>query len=94
MGLFTSAAAMLTKIVGRSGATILTGAGVSLASYAAIATATTAALSGAVGFFNGLPSAVLQLVLLAGAAQALSIVGAALLTSAAISAASLGFTKT
>ena len=94
MGLLASAGTLLTKIVGRSGATMLLGSGLSVASYAAIATATTAALTSAVGFMGQMPAAMLQLVLLSGAGQALSIVGAALLTRAAIQAASLGLTKT
>ena len=93
MGLLSSAGTLLTKVVGRSGATVLLGSGLSLASYAAIATATSAALASAVSFLGAMPQAMLQLVLLAGTGQALSIIGAALLTRAAINAASLGITK-
>lgn len=94
MGILSSLGSLGTKLIGRSGATMLIGSGLSLASYAAIATATTAMLSQAVGFFSGLPSVCLSLVLLCGAGQALSLIGAALLTRAAIQAANLGLTKT
>lgn len=94
MGLATSLGGVFTKALGRSGATVLIGSGLSLASFAAITAATTSMLTAAVGYFGDLPQAVLQLVLLAGTGQALSMLGAALLTRAAIQAANLGLTKT
>lgn len=84
----------LTKLVGKSGATILTGAGLSIASYAAITTAATTALTVAVNSFSGLGSDLANIVLLCGVGQSISILGAAILTRAAIQSANLGLTKT
>jgi len=84
----------LSKLVGNGAARVLTGAGLSVASYAAIATACTAALTAAVNSFNGLGSDLANIVLLCGVGESISIIGAALLTRAAIQAANLGLTKT
>lgn len=94
MGMASTVGSMLTKLIGKSGARMLIGSGLSLATFAAITTATTAMLTAAVGYFGGLPAVCLQLVLLCGAGQALSLIGAALLTRSAIQSAGLGLTKT
>jgi len=84
----------LSKLVGNGAARVLTGAGLSVVSYAAISTACIAALSAAVNNFNNLGTDVLNIVLLCGVGETISIIGAALLTAAAIRSGSLGITKT
>jgi len=82
------------RLFGSGIATFLTGAGLSVASYTAIAAACTAALSAAVTSFDGLGSDVANIVLLCGVGQSISIIGAAMLTRAAIQSANVGVTKT
>lgn len=81
------------KFIGKSGAMFLTGAGLSVASYAAIATAATTALNGATNAFGGLGGELAAIVYMCGVGQAVSIIGAAMLTKAAIQSASLGIMK-
>lgn len=83
----------LAKLLGNSGARVLSGAGLSLASYAALTTATTAALNGVASAFGNLSPDVLNLVLLFGVGQAVSIIGAAMLTRVALNSASFGITR-
>jgi len=85
---------LLQKTLGNSVARVLTGAGLSVASYGAITVAITAALSALTSSFSALPSAMLNIILLSGCGQAISIIGAAMLTRAAINSAAVGLTKT
>lgn len=85
---------LLRKLIGNGGARLLTGMGISIASYAALAAATTAALAGVTSTFSGIGADVANLMMLCGVGQALSIVGAAMLTKAAVQSGSLGLTKT
>jgi len=85
---------LLQKTLGNSAARVLTGAGLSVASYGAITVAISTALSALTSSFSALPSAMLNIILLAGVGQAISIIGAAMLTRAAINSATVGLTKT
>lgn len=85
---------ILEKVLGNSAARVLTGAGLSVASYGAITVAITASLGALTSSFSALPSAMLNIILLSGAGQAISIIGAAMLTRAAINSAAVGLTKT
>ncbi|KFN42139.1 hypothetical protein N789_14650 [Arenimonas oryziterrae DSM 21050 = YC6267] len=84
----------MRKLLGSSGARLLTSMGISVASYAGLTVAMTAALNAVAAGVGGLPSAVANIMLLMGFGQALSIIGAAFMTKAAIQSSSLGFTKT
>lgn len=82
------------RLLGESGARMLAGAGISVASYAALAAALTAALSGATSTFSGVPSIAANLMMMCGVGEALSIIGAAMMTKAAMQSSALGLTKT
>jgi len=85
---------LLQKTLGNSAARVLTGAGLSVASYGAITVAISTALAALTSSFSALPSAMLNIILLSGVGQAISIIGAAMLTRAAINSATVGLTKT
>jgi len=84
----------LERILGNSAARVLTGAGLSVASYGAITVAISTALGALTSSFSSLPTAMLNIILLSGVGQAVSIIGAAMLTRAAINSAAVGLTKT
>lgn len=84
---------LLEGLLGSSLARILTGAGLSLVSFAGLTVAVTTALNVAMSYINGIPGDVLQFACLMGLGPALSIIGAALLTRAGMSAATLGIKK-
>lgn len=73
----------LEKLLGNSAARFLFGGGFALASYAAITTAVTGALNATQGYIGGMGGDLLKIVLLAGVSDALTLIGAALLTRAA-----------
>lgn len=73
----------LEKLLGNSAARFLYGGGFALASYAAITTAVTGALNAAEGYIGGFGGDLLQIVLLAGVSDALTLIGVAILTRAA-----------
>lgn len=75
--------AFLEKLLGNSAARFLVGGGFALASYAAITTAVTGALNATQGYIGGFGGDLLKIVLLAGVSDALTLIGAALLTRAA-----------
>lgn len=78
MGLKT----LLSNVLKGSLGKVLRGAGLGLFTYAVLVGAVTAALSGLVATVGGLPSEALQFFLLCGMGDAISILGAALLTAA------------
>lgn len=84
---------LLSDLLGNSFARILSGAGLSMVSFAGITAVVTTALNLVVTYVQGLTGAVAQIVLLLGTGHALSIIGAALLTRAAMSSAGIGFKK-
>lgn len=84
---------MLSNLLGRSGATILSSLGVGLFSFAAIGPLILGALNSAVSLLGQIPSDLMQLVLLGGFGTSINIVGSAILTRIAISSASVGLMK-
>lgn len=84
---------LLAKLLGNSAARVLSGAGLSLASYAALSAAVLAALNGVAQGFANVSADIANLVLLFGVGEALSIVGAAMLTRVALQSATLGITR-
>lgn len=73
----------LEKLLGNSASRFLIGGGFALGSYAAITVAVTGALNAAEGYIGGMGGDLLQIVLLAGVSDALTLVGVAILTRAA-----------
>lgn len=84
---------MLSNLLGRSGATVLSSLGVGLFSFAAIGPLILGALNSAVALLGQIPSDLMQLVLLGGFGTSINIVGSAILTRIAISSASVGVMK-
>lgn len=91
--MFARLGALLAGLLGTSLAKILTGAGLSIASYAALSTAITVMLNSVVGSFANLSADLANMVLLMGVGEAISIIGAAMLTRAGLAAASLGLKR-
>lgn len=73
----------LERLFGNSIARVLYGGGFALASYAVLTTAILGALNATKGYIGGFGGDLLKIVLLAGVSDALTIIGAALLTRAA-----------
>lgn len=67
---------------------LLVGAGLSIVTFAVMQPLVTSLLEQGVSALNGLPQAAVQIALLAGLGESLSIVGSAILTRLAISTAS------
>jgi hypothetical protein len=84
---------LLSKLLGNGAARVLSGAGLSLASYAALSAAVLAALNGVAGAFANVSADVANLVLLFGVGESISIIGAAMLTRVALQSAALGITR-
>lgn len=91
--MFKSLRLLLENLFGDSVARMLQGAGLSLATTAALLPLLTGALSLAASKLGGLPGDVLSLVGLSGVGEALSIIGSAMLTRFAMGAASVGIRK-
>jgi hypothetical protein len=85
--------ALLRNLVGDSIATALLGGGLALVSYGALSVLLTGALDSAADAFGGLPGDMLNILLLGGLGQILSILGSAMLTRLAITSASLGIRR-
>lgn len=84
---------LLSDLLGVGFAKVLTGAGLSMVSFGAITAVVTGGLTLAVGYVGALPSAMLNIMLMYGMGHAISIIGAALLTRAAMTSAGIGFKK-
>jgi hypothetical protein len=84
--------ALLRNLVGDSIATALLGGGLALVSYGALSVLLTGALDSAADAV-GLPGDMLNILLLGGLGQILSILGSAMLTRLAITSASLGIRR-
>lgn len=84
----------LSKLLGNSGARVLSGAGVGLVSFATMMPLCVGMLNAANSAMSGIPGDVAGLLGLAGCGQALSIIGSAILTRVALDSASLSFAKT
>lgn len=84
---------LLSRLLGNGAARVLSGAGLSLASYAALSAAVLGALNGVVSAFSHVSADIANLVLLFGVGEAISIIGAAMLTRVALQSATLGLTR-
>lgn len=91
--MFSWLSTLLKGLLGESVARMLTGAGLSVVSYAAILPIVMAALNAAAAAFRGINADALNLILLFGIGEAISAIGAAMLTRMAISSASVGLKK-
>lgn len=91
--MFKNLRLLLEKLFGDSIARMLQGAGLSLATTAALLPLLTTALNLAASRLGGMPGDVLALVGLSGVGEALSIIGSAMLTRFAMGAASVGLKK-
>lgn len=84
---------LLASLLGTAGARILSGLGLGLVTYAAMTPVILSALNLARGLTSGITSSILQLVLLSGIGEALSMIGAAMMTRAAIDAGRVALAK-
>lgn len=84
---------LLQNLFGDALARVLTGAGMSVVSFAALLPLVQGALNMIAASVNGLPSDVASVALLGGFGEALSIIGSAVLTRMAIASAQVGLTK-
>lgn len=84
----------LSKLLGNSGARVLTGAGVGVISFATMVPLATGMLAAADAAMSGLPGDVAGLLGLAGFGPAMSMIGSAILTRVAIDSTALGIGKT
>lgn len=87
-------AALLTNLLGTAAARVLTGAGLGLATFAALTPLVLAALNAAATRFNGIASNVANVMLLSGFGLAVTMIGSAMLTRVAIDAGKVALTKT
>lgn len=78
---------LLASLLGSAGSRVLTGAGLGLASFAAFSSIISVALNSAAAAFGGLPSAIAALIYISGMGTAMSAIGSAILTRAAIESA-------
>jgi hypothetical protein len=88
--MFAALGELLTGLLGGLLARVLIGAGMGVVTYGVLTTAVAGALSAMVAQFGGIPSDMLNLLLLSGVGQGLSIIGAAMTARAAMRAASVG----
>ena len=84
---------LLKNLFGESIARALGGAGISLVSAAVLLPLVTAALNAAASGLNGLPGDLLNVMLLCGLGECLSVVGSAMLTRVAMDAGKIGLKK-
>lgn len=91
--MFTVLQGLLGGLVGSLAPRVLVGGGLALALAVGLDTLVSSFLSQVVASIGGIPADTLQIMLLAGLGQALSILGGALLTRAALAAALAGVTK-
>lgn len=84
---------LLKNLLGDSLARVLGGAGLSLVSMAALVPLVTTALNAAASAVGGIGGDVLNVILLFGFGEAMSVMGAAMLTRMSIQAASVGLKK-
>ncbi len=84
---------ILGNIVGTGIARLLTGAGLSLVTFAALTPLVLSMLNAGANAFSGIASATLNIMLLSGLGVALSAIGSGILTRVAIVAAAVGIKK-
>jgi len=83
----------LSKLLGNSGARVLTGAGLGVVSFATMMPLAVGMLNAVNSSMSGLPSDVAALLGLAGFGPAMSMIGSAVLTRVALDSASLSIAK-
>lgn len=88
--MFAALGELLTGLLGGLLARVLIGAGMGVVTYGVLTTAVAAGLNAMVAQFGGMPADMLNLLLLSGVGQGLSIIGAAMTARAAMRAASVG----
>ena len=88
--MFAALGELLTGLFGVMIARMLIGAGLGVVTYGALSTAVSLALNALVAQFSGLPADMLNMLLLSGVGQGLSIIGSAMAARAAMKAASVG----
>jgi hypothetical protein len=91
--MFSFLKVLLVSLLGNSIARMLTGAGLAVVSYAAIAPLILSALNQAASGINGIGGDMLQVCNLWGFGQAVSIIGSAMMTRGVIKAGTMGLTK-
>jgi hypothetical protein len=84
---------LLVSLLGTAAARVLTGVGVGLVTYAALTPLISSALTMARDMAAGITASVLQVCLIAGLGDCMSMLGSALLTRAAISAGRVALAK-
>lgn len=84
---------LLSGLFGTAIARLLAGAGLGLASFAALSITVTVALNAVVSAFSGLPVALAQMILLSGFGTVLNMVGSAMLTRLALDSGALSIRK-
>lgn len=84
---------LLTSLLGSGLARVLTGAGLGLATFAALTPLVLSALNVGAQRFSGIASTVLNIMLLSGLGVGLSMVGSAIMTRVAIEAARVSLQK-
>jgi len=85
--------ALLVQLLGTAAARVLTGAGLALVTFASLTPLVLSALNAAAQATNGIPSTILQLILLSGIGEALTAMGSAVLTRVVINSAQLAIKK-
>lgn len=85
--------ALLASLLGTAGARILTGLGLGLVTYAALTPLVLSALNVMRSMTGGMTASVLQVALLSGIGEALSMIGAAIMTRTAIDAGRVAIRK-
>lgn len=88
--MFAALGELLTGLLGGLLARVLIGAGMGVVTYGVLNTAVAAGLNAMVAQFSGMPADMLNLLLLSGVGQGLSIIGSAMTARAAMRAASVG----
>lgn len=84
---------LLASLLGTSVARMLTGAGLAIVTFAGMTPLVLSALNHAADLLEGVGGSVLQIMLMCGAGEALSMLGSAIMTRVAIDAGKVALTK-
>lgn len=84
---------LLAGLLGTAGARVLSGLGLGLVTYAVLTPMVLSALNAARNLTSGMTSSVLQVVLLSGIGEAITMIGAAIMTRTAIDAGRVAIRK-
>lgn len=86
-------AALLAQLLGSAVARVATGAGIGLVTFASLTPLVLSALNAMASRMQGIPSAMLNVILLSGAGVGITMIGSAIMTRVAIDAAKVGLKK-